>query len=208
MVRASKAQTLLEDYLAKVEAGLRGLPKQQTVDILQELRSHVLDRAETAGTLKETAVAAALQALGDPGQIAEQYLTQNLFERASATRSPLLVLQSLLHWATLSIRGFCIALFSLLLYCMGFSCLIAAILKPFNPSGIGLWLLPYDADGAHTISIVLGLTDVQARGHEVLGWWIIPLGLLIGFSLIVATYRYNLGAIRDFRRDWRARHLD
>ena len=207
MAKASKTHALLQDYLAKVEAGLRGLPKDQIDDILQELRSHVLDRA-AAGGLKDAAVVAALDALGDPSQIAEQYLTQNLFARAAATRSPLLVLQSLLHWATLSIRGFCIALFSLLLYCLGGAFFIAAVLKPFRPDAVGLWSVPGGDPNDHTYSLAIGIIDNRIQGHELLGWWIIPLGLLLGFALIVATYRSNLGAIRGFRRDWRARHFD
>jgi hypothetical protein len=208
MAKASKAQALLQDYLAKVDSGLRGLPKEEIADILQELRSHVLERAAAGGPPQEAAVAAALTALGDPGQIAEQYLTQSLFQRAAASRSPLLLLQSLLHWATLSIRGFCTALFSLLLYCLGGGFIIAAVLKPFRPAAVGLWAQPSSDPSDHTYSLSLGITDMPTQGHELLGWWIIPVGLLLGFLLIVATYRSNLGAIRGFRRDWRARHFD
>jgi len=196
MAKASKAQALLQDYLAKVEAGLRGLPKEQAADILQELRSHVIDRA--GDMLSEAKLQEALLALGDPAQLAGQYVTQDLFDRTSVTRSPALMLRSLFHWATLSLQGFAVALASLFLYLVGGAMLLLAVAKPFNPDRVGVWTMNPDGTlaGAHSLQIALHGT---VQGHELLGWWIVPLGLFLGLSLIVLTYRLDLEAIKRFR---------
>lgn len=205
MADDDKARELLERFLGKVASGLRTLPKQQVEEIIQELRSHVLDSA--GSTLTEARVTAALAALGDPGQIASQYVTQNLFERASITRSPLLVLQSLFHWATLSLRGFCTGVCSLLFYLMGALFIGAAVMKPFRPASVGLWSLNNGDPDNYSYSLSLGIYDRPLQGHELLGWWIVPLGLLLGCMVIVMTYRFNLKAISAFRRDWRLPNL-
>lgn len=196
MAKAPKAHALLQDYLAKVEAGLRGLPKEQAADILQELRSHVLDRAGDA--LPEAKLREALQALGDPAQLAGQYVTQDLFDRTSVTRSPALMLRSLFHWATLSLQGFAVAFASLFLYLVGGALLLTAVAKPFDPDRVGLWVMSHDSAPAQA-GMQIYLHGTPPPGHELLGWWIVPIGLLLGLSLIVITYRLDLEAIKRFR---------
>lgn len=199
----SKASELLDRYLSQVRAGLRSLPSEQVDEILRELRSHIVERAGERGGLDTENVRTTLQALGDPVQLAGQYLTENLFSRTAATRSPLLMAQSLFHWGTLSLEGFAIASVSLLLYLVGITCLTMAATKLFKPDETGVWLYADPAHpDVHTVSINLGLGPHSAAmaGHEIFGWWLVPLGLLIGLSLIFATYRVDLAFIGRFHR--------
>ena len=192
-----EAEMALERYLSRVRAGLRGLPPEHVTDILRELRSHVQERAGeplTPGKVQEV-----LAALGDAEQLAGQYVTLNLFDRAAVTRSPTLMLQSLFHWATLSLQGFAVALVSLCLYMLGAMCLVMAIAKPFDPDRVGLWVMSHDSAPAQA-GMQIYLHGTPPPGHELLGWWIVPLGLLVGLSIIVATYRFDLQAIKGFRR--------
>jgi hypothetical protein len=194
----------LERYLSRVRAALRGLPPEQVTDILRELRSHVQERAGDA--LAQDKVQAALDALGDPEQLAGQYVTQNLFDRAAVTRSPMLMLQSLFHWATLSLQGFAVALVSLFLYMLGATCLMMAIAKPFDPDRVGLWVMDHDSGATKAgLQIYVHGASMSVSGHDLLGWWIVPLGLVLGLSIIVATYRFDLQAIKSFRRHGPAR---
>lgn len=205
MSDTAKARVLLDRYLAELSSGLRSLSKDQVAEICRELESHVLDRA--GEPLTEAGVRAAMEALGDADALAAQYLTQNLFERAGLTRSPWLLLQSLFHWATLSVKGFWVAVCSLLAYLVGVCFLAAAVMKPFAPGQVGLWSLGDPASGSYSYSLSLGLSKAQVQGHEILGWWIVPLGILLGACIVVCTYRYDLRALLAFRRDWRLKHL-
>jgi len=202
MTANDAAKTTLERYLSRLSTALRGLPPEQVTDILRELRSHVLERA--GGALTPAKVQAALDALGDPEQLAGQYVTQNLFDRAAVSRSPLLMLQSLFHWATLSLQGFAVALVSLFLYMLGATCLMMAIAKPFDPDRVGLWVMSQDSAPAKA-GLQISFHGMPVSGHDLLGWWIVPLGLLLGLSIIVATYRFDLQAIKSFRRNGPAR---
>ena len=200
MKNTAKARELLDRYLSQVRAGLRGLPTEQVDEIVRELRGHVEERAQEHGGLGAENVRAALGRLGEPEQIASQYLTQSLFARTAATRSPVLLVQSLFHWATLSLQGFAVAFVSLLLYFIGGNCLLLALLKPFRPDQVGVWTVPASTPGGHGVELLLHGAPPEGAGPELLGWWIVPLGLLLGLTLIVVTYRLDLMAIRSLRR--------
>jgi len=118
--------------------------------------------------------------------------------RAEVSRSPLQILKSLFRWASLSIAGFCVLFGSLIGYLAGIVFLLCALLKPFHPHTAGLWIIP---DGAVDveISLRLGFGSIPA-GREVLGWWIVPLGLVAGFGLVMLTSRCALWCARRYRR--------
>jgi DNA-binding transcriptional ArsR family regulator len=48
----------IELYLKQVRSGLRNLPEPQVADILQELRSHILERAQSGDALSDSATIA------------------------------------------------------------------------------------------------------------------------------------------------------
>ena len=145
------------------------------------------------------AVDAALAALGSPQELANEYLTDNLLARAEASRSPVRILQSLFHWASLSVAGFFVLIGSILGYFLGIVFILVAALKPFHPHTAGLWLLPSSA-GDFEYSIRLGAGTAPVVGRELLGWWIVPIGLLVGCALLVLTTRFALWCARQYRR--------
>lgn len=69
--------------------------------------------------------------------------------------------------------------------------------KPFAPDRVGLWVLP---DPTGDLSLSLGRHGTGAAGHDVLGWWIIPIGLAVGVACAVLTYRVDLRFIRQLAR--------
>jgi hypothetical protein len=75
---------------------------------------------------------------------------------------------------------------------------LCALLKPIYPKTAGLWSLA-DA-GDLSLSLRLGVSGAPANGRELLGWWIVPLGLFLGLVLVLFTFRFGLWSIRKFRR--------
>jgi hypothetical protein len=84
-------------------------------------------------------------------------------------------------------------------YFLGGAFILCAVLKPFHPATAGLWILP---DGAAdiTYSLRLGFSSVPTGGREVLGWWIVPLGLVVGGALVISTTLFALWCARQYRR--------
>jgi HAAS len=196
---ADDARELIEAYLARLRRRLRGMNEEDASDILQELRSHITERAGGNGQLTAAGVREALVRLGSPEELAGQYVTDDLLARAEVSRSPVRVVQSLFRWAAFSLAGFVVLLGALLAYFVGAVFLIAALLKPFHPQTAGLWLLPSGADDVE-ISLRLGFGAAPLDGRELLGWWIVPVGIGVGCALVMLTTRFALWCARRYRR--------
>jgi hypothetical protein len=194
-----ETQQKIDGYIARLRKCLRGIDEQELREILEELRGHILDKSAVSGE-KPVAVAVdrTLTSLGTPEQLAGEYLTDNLLARAEASRSPLRILQILFRWASLSVVGFFVFLGSVVGYFLGAALILCALLKPVHPQTAGLWRIPAGAEGS-AFSLRLGFGSAPPGATDVLGWWIIPIGLVVGCALVMLTTRFGLGCARRFR---------
>jgi hypothetical protein len=186
------ASRALDAYLRQVRHGLRGLPQAEADEIISELHSHALDRA--GGTLTIPSVDATIAGLGPARDLAGLYLAERMAERVEVSRSPLLILNTVWRLAGLSLRACAVFIVSLIGYGLGASFLVIAAAKPFLPERTGLWI--WDAHGKWDFS--LGIQ--WPHGHELLGWWIIPLCLALGALCLYLTWRFGLATVRRLGR--------
>lgn len=196
---ADDAQQRMDAYLGRLRQRLRGMNDDDAREIVEELRSHVRDKAAASGQMKAAGVDRALAALGSPEELASQYVTDDLLARAEVSRSPFRILESLFRWASLSVAGFLVLLGSILGYFVGAVFILVAALKPFHPGSAGLWILPSGA-GDVELSVRLGFGSAPLSGREVLGWWIIPIGLGAGCALVMLTTRFAIWCARQYRK--------
>lgn len=195
---ADDPQQKIEVYLHRIRERLRGLRTEERREILEELRSHIMEKS-TAGGMTGAAVDAALESLGSPEELAREYVTDELLARAEVSRSPLRILDSLFRWASLSVAGFFVLLGAITGYFLGVVFILVAVLKPFHPETAGLWA-SRDASGDLSLSVHMGFGYAPVSGHEVLGWWIVPIGLLSGCLLVILTTRFGLWCARLYRK--------
>jgi Protein of unknown function (DUF1700) len=196
---ADHAQQKIDACLNRMRSCLRGLSDQATGEILAELRSHITEKAAAGGEMTAASVDAALAELGSPEELASEYATDELLARAEVSRSPIHILESLFRWASLSVAGFFVLLGSIAGYFLGTAFILVAALKPFHPETAGLWVTQ-DAAGDLTFSLHLGFGSAQVGGREVLGWWVVPVGLLAGCGLVILTTRAALWCVQQYRR--------
>jgi hypothetical protein len=200
---SGEAEQKIEAYLARLRKRLRGIDEKELQEILEELRGHILDRSTVSGEERAAdAMDRTLAALGTPERLAGEYLADNLLAQAEVSRSPLPVLQILFRWASLSIAGFFVFLGSIVGYLLGAALILCALFKPVHPQTAGLWRIPAGADGS-AFSLRLGFGSAPPGASDVLGWWIIPIGLVVGCALIMLTTRFGLGCARSLRRSRR-----
>jgi hypothetical protein len=188
----------IDGYLNHLRAGLRGLGRDEIREIVEELRSHILDKASASGEVTAAGVDAALAALGSPEELASAYVTDTVLAQAEISRSPVRILKSLFRWGTLSIGGFFVLLVSLIGYGTGISFFLVGLLKPFHPDTAGLWV--WRNSGDITYSVRLGFATPPAGASELLGWTITPIGLSLGFGLVMLTTHFALWCVRQYRR--------
>jgi hypothetical protein len=194
------AQQRVEAYLARLRKRLHGLGEQDVREIVEELRSHILDKTNARDEeVTADGVEEALAALGSPEHLASEYLTDNLLVLAEVSRSPVRILESLFRWASLSVAGFFVFLGSIVGYFLGMAFVLCALLKPIHPQTAGLWIYPAGAEDS-SMSLRLGFGSAPPDGRDVLGWWIVPIGLVVGCGLVMLTTRFALWCVGRYRK--------
>lgn len=195
MSLSAESQKSVDVYLAALRKQLRELMDEDVNDIVAEIRMHILDKTEDEAD--PHAVAATLAALGTPEELAERYRTDELLKRAQMSRSPAYLLHSLLRWAGLSLVGLIVFCISVIGFGLGGGLFILGVLKVINYHGTGLW----GQFTEHQWSLGFQ-SGGDGAGHELLGWWLLPIGLLGGPVLFFLTARFGLWSLRKF---WRPR---
>ena len=136
MTLDTESQKTIDAYLATLRKQLRELMDEDARDIVEEIRAHILDK--TSGDASPQSIDATLAALGTPQQLAVRYRTDELLQRAQLSRSPAIVLRSILRWATLSFVGLLVFVLSGVGYCVGGILVVIGLLKAFLPGKAGL----------------------------------------------------------------------
>jgi hypothetical protein len=180
----------LDVYLDQVRRLLRGFSPAEVAEILAELRSHVLDRVE--GELTPAKVEAAIEALGSPRDIARANMAERAHAEMEADRSLLAVPRAVGRLATVSIYGFFAFLVSVTGYGLGAAFLLTALAKPFAPSRVGLWR----SGGPDDLTFSMGMVEHAPHAQELLGWWIVPVGLVVGALALWLTWRFGVFSVR------------
>lgn len=191
-------QKQVEAYLTRLRAALRGLNQGEINEIVEELGSHITEKASESPDIN-AGIKSALVALGSPEELARQYITDALLARAEVSRSPLRILESLFRWGSLSIGGFFVLLVSLIGYGLGISFFLVGLLKPLHPEAAGLWIWR-DSASVLNYSVRLGFGTPPAGASELLGWSITPVGISAGAGLIMLTTHFALWCVRRSRR--------
>jgi hypothetical protein len=194
MPTTASPQAKIDEYLGQLRAGLRKLPSDQVTDIVEEIRSHVLDTAGPRETMTEAGVRETLSRLGPASALASTYVTQNLLGEAARSRSPWMLLKSTFRWATLSLQGLFVFLGAVIGYSLAAIFSFCALAKPINPHRVGVWRVQ---DG---FSLHMGLRHEVPPGQEVLGWWLVPLALIVSFILVLLTTEMGVRTIRRFQQ--------
>jgi hypothetical protein len=199
MTLANEAQKQIEEYLETLRARLRGVSERDASEFLKELRCHIQEKTSAVGETTRPAVQEVLAALGNPDELAAEYTTNALLDRTEGGSSPFRVLPVLFRWATFSVPGLFVMLGAIGGYLFGGILFACAILKPFHPHTAGLWAF-HDETGDLTLSLRLGWGNPPPGAHELLGWWIVPIGLLAALGLVLTTSRLALWIAQRLRR--------
>ena len=180
-------QNRIDTYLMKLRRSLGELPADDVNDILREIRSHILERAESGGELTNEKLVRILRELGQPEEIGPLYQVEANVARARSSFSPWLILRATMRWGMNSLVGFAVFVCGLLGYGLALGLILSACLKPFDPEHVGAWL----SDSGFTIG------TMQHPTHpDLLGWWIIPVGLIVGAMFLVGTTRFLRWTLR------------
>src|SRR5262249_20832203 len=167
MTHTDKLQRRIDSYLSELRRCLGELPPEEVHDILQEIRGHILERAEASGELTEERLVAILKALGRPEEIAPPYQVDSVVAKARASWSPRLILRGIQRWSVVSVWGFVLFVLGVAGYAPGFSLMLSGLGKIIAPHVFGAWPSPHGFN--------IG-SNSDPAAHDVLGWGLVPLG--------------------------------
>ena len=196
MSKSDENLTAVDQYLKRLRKNLSHLPEAETADITRELRSHILERLGTGDVGPGGDVDAVLASLGTPEEMASGYVTEHIISAAASSRSPWMIMRGIFRLASVSMAGFAILIASLIGYLIGVPLLLMALTKPFMPSHVGLWIQTQVVP--HTLFFGISIREMQ--GQDLLGWWIVPLGLIVGLGSILLMLKFDLWCIRRYQR--------
>ena len=108
-------ETQMNGYLARLRAALTGMTLAEREDIVEEIRMHI---RESCGD-PQTSMEEILAGLGPADELAQQYRTGLLVQKARHSISPLVILRATLRWATTGVEGFLVFIIAIWGYGMG-----------------------------------------------------------------------------------------
>jgi uncharacterized membrane protein len=171
-----QAQMLWSGYMHRVEGLCGSLDRRQKADILAELKAHLLESyIQLDDGDEETRISAAIEKLGQPEDFVPLWVEERLLDGAqpgSTTRNLYYLLR---RNALTGVQQFAFSILVGLGYLLSFYFFIMAVMKVFFPANVGLYLSP-------TGIPFLGYVDAD-EFREVLGYWLIPIGLVIAVTL-------------------------
>jgi uncharacterized membrane protein len=178
-------QRQIDTYLTHLRRALVNLPPAEVEEIVREIHGHIVERAESLQPLDEAALTRVLDALGNPQDIGSLYESRAMVARARAGISPLLIVRTTLRWAAKSIAGVAMTIVAIFGYLFGGSWVLGSIMKFISPDRVGLWIGP----GMTNLSMGSLTLAERQREHatEVLGWWLVPIGFIVGPIILILT---------------------
>jgi hypothetical protein len=73
----------IDEYCKRLSKTLHKVPAQERDDLVREVRSHVLERVEAEPRITPEILAEILRAVGEPKELAAEYLTQTMLREAT-----------------------------------------------------------------------------------------------------------------------------
>ncbi|TAE28678.1 MAG: hypothetical protein EAZ91_14415 [Cytophagales bacterium] len=176
------AQQLYNQYIDRCRKVVRLLPRAEQTECLMEVNSYIFEYVSSRSQADESAsLVAILDRLGPPEVTLKEVVAAKKVDQAVRTFNPKHVALALLLNFRNGIAYVILAVLSLFLLC--FPALI--VLKLIYPADTGYFRSEHRND--------FGFIGIRGAGQtEVLGWWFIPLMLVLGalcYGLIVLLLR-------------------
>jgi uncharacterized membrane protein len=188
-------ESRVNGYLFVLERSLKSfLPLDIVRDATREIESHVRERvaAHDGSPNEREALERILAELGPPLRVAQAYSAERIIDEAVTTGRVVPIARAVWHLAITSVRGFFVGLGLLIGYAAGLGFLLVAGIKPLFPQNAGIvmkngWPVGFGAQFPAPAEPLRG------------GYWIIPICLILGFAILVATHRGARGVLGRWR---------
>ena len=176
-------------YFRRVKRCAKPLKSNQQEELILEIQDHLLESfKQETGDKEAEKLLNAIDKLGDPEEYLRPMIADRLLSSASSTLNPKTVFKGLYYDLFGNIKSFLLSLAFSLGYLTAFVFAVLSILKIFFPDNIGFFV-------GQNGSILIGIIGGESLKTDILGFWDIPLGLLVSLIIYLVLTR-NLKVIK------------
>jgi hypothetical protein len=184
LVQDPVAIRIWEQYFKRLARAIRSLDKEQRVELELEVQDHLLQAfRETSGANEAERLLTAMEHLGEPDDFIKPMLADKLLGEASRTFTPKAVFTGLYYYLFGGAKRVLLGSLFGVGYVISFALMAMAVMKVFFPGHVGLLAF---ADGDWTFGFKLDNSGLKA---DVLGYWVIPIGMAAGLLIYSALTR-------------------
>lgn len=176
-------------YFRRVKRCAKPLKSHQQEELILEIQDHLLESfKQETGNNEAEKLLNAIDKLGDPEEYLRPMIADRLLSSASSTMNPKTVFKGLYYDLFGDIKSFLLSLAFSLGYLAAFVFAVLSILKIFFPGNIGFFI-------NETGGILIGIIGGELLKTDILGYWNVPLGLLVS-SIIYLVLTRNLKVVK------------
>ncbi len=169
-----EALAIWDRFFGRIKTICRPLPDDAQRELILELEDHLYEsfRAQP-GESEVEKLAIAIENMGDPDEFVRPLVADHQLAAAGRTMDPRSVFLGLLYNTSRGAKAVAASFLYGLGYLLSLGFLLVAIGKPFSPDRVGL----FARSGG---GLVMGILDQPPAGStELLGYWIIPVGIVL-----------------------------
>lgn len=189
------AAKIWNQYFRRVNRFSKTLDKDQQEELHLEIQDHLYESfKQETGESEAVRLLNAIDKIGDPEEYIKPMVTDRLLSSASRTLNPKTILKGLYYNLLGSIERFFVSLFFIIGYIIAITFGSMAILKLFFPKNVG-WFI-YNS-GGHAFGVIGDPINIRT---EILGYWIIPIGIVLSLLLYLLLTR-SLRVLKISKKD-------
>ena len=184
------AQKIWDQYFRRVRWFSKSINFKLQEELKLEIQDHLYESFNReVGESEAERLLNAIDKIGDPEEYIQPMVAEKLLSNASQTLNPKTVVQGLYYYILGGAKEFFVAMLVGIGYLISFISAFMAILKPFFPKTSGLLI---HKNGGFALGIIDDVKDIRT---DVLGYWIIPVGIILSVLIYLGFTRFLLKKI-------------
>jgi len=181
---------MLESYIYILRLALKEFPLSEREAIIEEVRKHIREQAQTGSLISGENLAKTLREFGEPDAIAAKYKARAWLVKASTSWSPWVMFRASMRWAKVGGKGIRAVLILFLGYGLALLSFACATLKYFLSWKLEYWV-------GRAVELVTGSPASDNSGViSFLVVWLPFLGVGLGIFFLIVTTSIVRSSIR------------
>lgn len=181
------AQKIWDQYFRRVRWFSKSINFKLQEELKLEIQDHLYESfTRETGESEAERLLNAIDRIGDPEEYIKPMIAEKLLVNASKTFNPKTIVKGLYYYIWGGVKKFFITILFGVGYIISFISGFLVVLKLFFPNTSGLLI---HKNGGFALGIIDDIKDIKT---DVLGYWIIPIGIILSVGIYLVLTRSSL----------------